>query len=120
MNKENKKLQLIPKAELYIQYMQELILKLPRTEKFSIGTEYKTIMYEMLRNILYVNKIEERSRMYYLNRIDADLNMQRILLRTMCKNKWIDERKFNIAINMISEIGKMLGGIINYYAKKNT
>ena len=31
--KGNEKLQLIPKTELYIEYMNNVILKLPRTEK---------------------------------------------------------------------------------------
>ena len=115
--KGNEKLQLIPKTELYIEYMNNVILKLPRTEKFSIGTEYKNVMYEMLRNILYVNKVEEKYRLDYLNKIDADLNIQRILLRIMCKNKWIDEKKFNIAMGQIYEIGKILGGLIKYYGK---
>lgn len=34
---ENKQLILIPKIEDYIEYMLNVILKLPRTEKFSIG-----------------------------------------------------------------------------------
>ena len=38
--KENK-LILIPKTEKYMEYMLQIMLKLPRTEKFSIGTEYK-------------------------------------------------------------------------------
>lgn len=62
---ENKGLTIIPKAERYIQYMLDLILKLPRTEKFSIGTEYKTSLYEMMNNIIY--------------------------LRIMKNNRWIDE-----------------------------
>ena len=41
--KENK-LQLIPKAEKYIEYILQIILKLPRTEKFNIGNEYKISM----------------------------------------------------------------------------
>ena len=40
-NKKENKLQLIPKAENYCAYIINLIIKLPRTEKFSIGTEYK-------------------------------------------------------------------------------
>ena len=40
---EKEKLVLIPKAEKYIEYIIELIIKLPRTEKFSIGNEYKVI-----------------------------------------------------------------------------
>lgn len=41
--KENS-LQLIPKYERYIQYMLEIILKLPRIEKFNIGNEFKNSM----------------------------------------------------------------------------
>ncbi len=35
----------IPKIEKYIEYMLTILIKLPRTEKFSIGTEIKTSMY---------------------------------------------------------------------------
>ena len=55
---EKEKLVLIPKAEKYIEYIIELIIKLPRTEKFSIGNEYKESMYKMLENIMYLNKIK--------------------------------------------------------------
>ena len=67
-NKEE--LMLIPKYEKYMQYMIETIIKMPRTEKFNIGNEFKTIMYKMLENILYINKIENSKRLYYLNLID--------------------------------------------------
>ena len=117
--KENK-LQLIPKTEKYIEYMLQIIFKLPRIEKFSIGTEYKTSMYEMLKNIMYLNKIEKQYYLERLNNIDAELNTQRIYLRIMKKEKWIDERKFKIAMEQIYEIGKVLGGLIKYYAKNIT
>ena len=117
--KENK-LQLIPKTEKYIEYMLQIIFKLPRIEKFSIGTEYKTSMYEMLKNIMYLNKIEKEKYLEKLNNIDAELNVQRIYLRIMKKEKWIDEKKFKISMEQIYEIGKILGGLIKYYAKNNT
>ena len=116
--KENK-LMLIPKAEKYIEYMLQVIIKLPRTEKFSIGTEYKTSMYRMLGDILIISKINEKDIMYYLNKIDSYLNTQRIYLRIMKKQRWIDEKKFKVAMEMIYEIGKILGGLIKYYAKNN-
>ena len=114
--KENK-LQLIPKAERYIQYMIETITKLPRVEKFNIGTEYKTSMYIMLRKILYISKTNNNKCLEILNEIDAELNCQRIYARIMNKNKWIDERKFKIIMEQIYEIGKILGGLIKYYGK---
>ena len=113
-------LKLIPKIQEYIQYMLEVIFKLPRVEKFSIGNEYKTSMYEMLENTLYISKVKEKNRMNYLNKIDVSLNCQRIYLRIMLKNKWIDEKKFQVAINRIAEIGRILGGLIKYYAKTDS
>ncbi len=57
---ENKQLILIPKIEDYIEYMLNVILKLPRTEKFSIGTEYKISMYKMLNSVLYIYKANKK------------------------------------------------------------
>ena len=124
MNKkiEDNKLILIPKSENYIEYILDLIIKLPRTEKFSIGTEYKSSMYKMLEKIMYlkhVNKDETENIIVILNEIDSLLNTQRIYLRIMKKYKWIDEKKFKIAMELIYEIGKILGGLIKYYAKNN-
>ena len=118
-NKKENELTLIPKTERYIQYMLDVIIKLPRTEKFSIGTEYKNSMYKMLRNVLYINKIEMEERLYYINLVDAELNTQRIYLRIMKNNRWIDEKKFNVSIDLIYEIGKIVGGLVKYYAKNN-
>ena len=53
-----------------------------------------------------------------LNKIDSELNCQRIFLRIMKSNKWIDEHKFNVAMEKILALGKILGGLIKYYAKK--
>ena len=38
----------------------------------------------------------------------------------MKKNKWIDEKKFKVAMEQIYEIGKILEGLIKYYAKNDT
>ena len=149
--RENK-LALIPKAEKYIEYMLDVMIKLPRTEKFSIGTEYKQSMYQMLREIMLLNKTKniyklkdntklkiesteknnkdnlEKQNEYkkylkeminILNIIDSQLNTQRIYLRIMKKYKWIDEKKFKVAMELIYEVGKILGGLIKYYAKNN-
>ena len=119
IEKENSSLKIIPKFEKYMEYMLEVILiQLPRVEKFSIGTEYKNLMYETYRNILYVDKIDISQKLIYLNKIDADLNTQRLLLRIMKKMRWINEKRFDYVMNtLIKEIGMILGGLIKYYAK---
>ena len=121
MEEKENKLKLIPKTEKYIEYMLNVIIKLPRVEKFSIGNEYKTSMYSMLENSLYTAKINRKENiketLKLLNKIDAELNCQRIFLRIMKKQKWIDEKKFDVAMIKIYEIGKIVGGIIKANAK---
>ena len=116
---EKQELILIPKYEKYMEYMLQVIFKLPRTEKFNIGNEFKVVLYKMLENILYINKVEMTKRLYYLNLIDAELNTQRTMIRIMVKNKWIDEKKYKVSMEMLYEIGKILGGLIKVYAKNN-
>ena len=120
---QENKLALIPKSEKYIEYMLDVMIKLPRTEKFSIGTEYKQSMYKMLNKVMILNKTKnlnnEKEIISTLNEIDAELNTQRIYLRIMKKYRWIDEKKFRVSMELIYEIGKILGGLIKYYAKNN-
>lgn len=115
--KNKNELILIPKYERYMQYMIEVIIKMPRTEKFNIGNEFKIVMYKALENILYINKIHISKRLYYLNLIDAQLNTQRIMIRIMEKNKWIDNKKYKVSMELLYEIGKILGGLIKAYGK---
>lgn len=117
--KEDNELKLIPIYEQYMEYIIQLLIKLPRTEKFSIGTDFKQVMYSCLEDIMYINKLNKEKRLDCLNKIDAKLNTQRIMLRVMKKFAWIDIKKFNIAMEKIYEIGKILGGLIKYYAKNN-
>lgn len=108
----NEQLQLIPKVQEYIQYMLETLLKLPRTEKFSIGTEVKTSMYEMLKNILLASKIDKSKRLQIYNIVDSNIYYQRICIRIMYNQKWIDEKKYKHSNELLAEIGKILGGLI--------
>lgn len=119
MSQQKDELILIPKYEKYMEYMLQVIFKLPRTEKFNIGNEFKNVMYKMLENILYLNKIEISKRLYYLNLIDAELNTQRTMIRIMFKSRWIDEKKYKVSMELLYEIGKIVGGLIKFYAKNN-
>ena len=123
MSEQKNELILIPKYEKYMEYMLQVILKLPRTEKFSIGTETKVRMYKMINNVLHLYKLNKsyngKQELELLNNIDAELNCQRIFLRIMWRQHWIDTKKFEVAMSKIYEIGKIVGGLSKYYAKNN-
>ena len=111
MSSENE-LKLIPIYENYMEYMIQTLIKLPRTEKFSIGTEVKTSMYEMLKNILLASKIDKSKRLQIYNIVDSNIYYQRICIRIMYNQKWIDEKKYKHSNELLAEIGKILGGLI--------
>ena len=77
--KQDNELKLIPAYEQYIEYIVQLLIKLPRTEKFSIGTDFKQIMYSCLEDIMYISKIEIKERLYY-NRNNSIQQNCRLLL----------------------------------------
>ena len=112
MVKNNNELIMIPKIEKYIEYMLTVLLKLPHTEKFSIGTEIKTSMYEMLKNVLLASKLEKNKRLQIYNIVDSHIYYQRICIRILYNHKWIDEKKYKYSNELLSEIGKILGGLI--------
>ena len=121
---ENKQLILIPKIEDYIEYMINVILKLPRTEKFNIGNEYKLSLYKMMYAVLYINKINRKKQVLegieLLNKIwSLSMNKPENVLIVMRKQKWIDIKKFDVSMSKIYEIGKIIGGLIKNYAKNN-
>ena len=103
---------IIPKTEKYIEYMLNILLKLPRTEKFNIGTEIKTSIYDMLKNILLASKVDKSKRLEIYNIIDADITFQRICIRIMYNSRWIDDKKYKYSNELLNEIGKILGGLI--------
>ena len=88
-----RELTLIPKTENYIKYMLNIIMKLPRTEKFNIGNEYKNMMYIMLEDV------------------------HRVFLRIMKDNRWIDEKKFSYSMSLLDELGRIVGGLLKAYAQ---
>ena len=71
---------IIVRIEKYIEYMLTILLKLPRTEKFSIGTEVKTSMYEIMKNILLASKIDKNKRLSIYNIVDSNIYYQRICI----------------------------------------
>ena len=96
----------IPKYEIYINYALNMIIKLPKQERYNIGNSFKNIMYETFENIYYYQYYKLNN---YLIAIDAKLNIQRAYIRIMYKQKYIDKKKYEYSISLIDEVGKLIG-----------
>lgn len=102
---------LIPKIEDYIKYMFQILIKIPRIEKFNIGSEIKTSVLKMLEYAHLINKDRKNAYMY-LNKIDALISYNRSMIRILDEEKSISHKNFETCIGKLSELGKIIGGLI--------
>ena len=102
---------LIPKIEDYIKYTYQVLVKIPRVEKFNIGSEIKTSSLRMLEYAHYLNK--DRQNAYsYLNKIDALISYNRSMVRILNDEKSITKKNYETCISKLGVIGRMVGGLI--------
>ena len=102
---------LIPKLEDYVRYTFQILVKIPRVEKFNIGSELKTSSLKMLENAHFLNK-NRKNGYTYLNNIDALISYNKSVLRILNEEKSITKSNFTTSIDKLSEIGKIVGGLI--------
>ena len=71
------------------------------------------------KQILYANncEIEEKTKKYHQIIFLMKTEFNRIYLRLMKQNNWIDEKKFKVLLHLLSETGKINGGLIKFYGK---
>ena len=109
--KSSHELILIPKIEDFCYYTFQILIKIPRVDKFNIGNELKTACLEMLKWAYFVNN-DRRNTLSYLNRIDALKSYSKSLIRILYKNKSIPDNNYKTGILKLDEIGKIIGGLI--------
>lgn len=102
---------LIPKLEDYVRYTFQILVKIPRVEKFNIGSELKTSSLKMLENAHFLNK-NRKNGYTYLNNIEALISYNKSMLRILNEEKSITKSNFTTSIDKLSEIGKIVGGLI--------
>ena len=112
-------LYMLPKIERHIEYVLGVVLKLPRIEKFNIGQEMKLVVYDTLKNILYLSKIDIKSRLSVANVIDANISYEKALIRIMYKSRYIDNKKYMYMMDELIVLGNMLGAYIKYLNNSN-
>lgn len=100
---------LIPKTEEYVKYVFQILIKIPRIEKFNIGSEIKTSALQMLEYAHFINK-DRKDAYTYLNKIDALISYNRSMIRILNDEKSISSKNYETAINKLAELGRIIGG----------
>lgn len=104
-------------TDLYY-YAYNLLEKYPKKERFGLASDIKNSMNLTLRNIMYAQKVGNKYKMEYLNKIDAELLYQRFSIRFSYSKQYISANNYKTWSIKVEEIGRMLGGWIKSCPKE--
>jgi len=102
-----------------IYYTNDLVLKYPKSETFTLVTEIKHSLYSGLRLLLYAIKTYyTKNKLNYLSDLDIELDLFKVYIRLSYKYKYISVQNYTTISKLITDINNMLGGWINSCQKK--
>lgn len=102
-----------------IYYTEMIVKKYPKIERYALADNIKNNTYEGMKMILYSYKMYQKSdKLKYLNNLDVNLKMLKVLIRISYKNKYINSKNYNAWSKKITNIGNLLGGWIKSCLKQ--
>jgi hypothetical protein len=99
------------KAEVFLNSIYPVLIKFPKSEKFSLCQEIKQACYRAIRNIMVANVVR-KERLYYLQQVDAEWKLLLVLFGIAKGQRYITPRKALELQVKISELGRITGGLM--------
>lgn len=97
-----------------IYYTEMITEKYPKVEKMGLVSNIKNNTYEGLKNVISAYKYyEKKDKLSFLNNLDINLKMIKVLIRISHKRKYISHKNYEAWSKKINNIGNLLGGWIN-------
>jgi hypothetical protein len=87
--------------------------KWPKAEKFALCTQVKNCVHDMVKLAIRAQKSREKVRWLY--ELDVQLQMLRHFLRHAHGRRYLSNRKLRLVTEMLSEIGRITGGLIKRF-----
>jgi len=91
-------------------YFFPVVERFPKHEKFVLQSTIKNCVLDIARKIIKANKIQNKKPILY--DIDVMLEELRLMIRFSHQRKYLSNKKYEHAIKLLNEIGRLLGGWI--------
>lgn len=115
---ETESFKILQKVFDMIQYAYPALAQYPKSEKFSLVTDIKHILDEMLE--LTIEAQKKYFKKTTLQELDVTIAKLKAYLRLSFILKFLPTKKYEVWSSMVVEIGKMLGGWLKTVNQKPT
>ena len=103
----------------FFYYTYDLVKKYPKHERFCLVQEIKNTLISGIRQIMQaLNTTQKYERIKILKNVDLELNLLKIYMRISYKYKYITLQHYNTASEQLTEIGKLVGGLLRVCPQK--
>lgn len=100
-------------------YTYLITQKYPKYEKYAIVSDIKKTVYLGFKNIIFAHKNYNKvERLKYLNQLDAELKVLKMLIRISYKNKYINVKNYEAWSRKITNVCNLMGGWIKSCLKR--
>ncbi|MEZ4727900.1 MAG: diversity-generating retroelement protein Avd [Caldilineaceae bacterium] len=82
----------------------------PRLHRHTVTRRLLDAAFDFQERILEANSLRGQTRLERLAHADAQLNKVRLYLRLVHRLRWLTLGQYHHAANMVTELGKLLGG----------
>lgn len=119
MPKKDNRLIIYEKFVMLIYYSKNLLNKYPKSERFDLCTDIKQLLYKDLKHIVFAWKeYSNTEKLKHLRQADVDLVVLKALIRISYKYEYITQKNYMTWNEMVSEIGRLIGGWIKTCQKE--
>ncbi len=105
-------LKIVQKWEDMAKYAYVALRHLPKSERFTLGSELRASIWRGLKLIMQAN--HARNKMPLLQELDSEIKTMLALLRVASSLEVLPIKKYEVWSSLLIEIGRMLGGWMKY------
>jgi len=105
-------LALFQKFSDFMDYLEPIVNRFPSYEKNSLCANIHNCMFRIMEKIIKTNRSANKAAGWY--DVDTELEILRMYVRRSRKkgSKYLSIRSYETAVKQLSEVGRILGGLI--------
>lgn len=89
----------------------------PRKDRYVLGQKCEAVLLEILEAAILASSLSKQEKLPILKRASSKIDVLRVLFTLGRDLKIIENKKYQVLENLLSEIGKMFGGWIKTSAQ---